>query len=710
MSLENIQNLISTLTLDEKIGQLSMAAAGFARTGPVVTGNVEESVRSGKIGSVINIWGVEATRAIQRIAMEETRHKIPLLLTFDVVHGHKTIFPIPLAEAASFDPILWEHTARAQASEAAEDGISLTFAPMIDVARDIRWGRIAESPGEDPWLTSSFARAKIRGLQGTNLSARTSIAATAKHFCAYGACLAGRDYASTDVSMRTLHEIYLPPFEAAVSAGCAAVMPAFSDLAGIPMIANAPLLEGCLRDQLDFKGVIISDYNAIPELINHGIASDFVGAAALALLAGVDIDLMGNAYAVGLPIALARGLITIQHIDNSVRRVLELKEQLGLFADPYCRGSSATTSDRAYRRRLSREAGCRAIVLLTNNDILPLSPEVRHIALVGPLGNAGAEMRGPWYAAGDPADPVTILDGLRAGLPGCEITFAAGVGIEDDDASGIPAALDACRQADVVLLSIGESAAMSGEAASRANPGLPGRQTELADAVLEVGKPVVVIISSGRPLTMPGIIERARAVVSTWFLGSEAGNAVADVIKGVYNPTGRLPVTWPCHVGQVPIYFSQRLTGRPYNPSEHYTSKYIDLPVDPLFRFGHGMSYCNYVITNIRTNGTRFTAQDTIDIEADVINHGAVSGEETVFLFARDEVASVAQPRFELKGVAKIALGPDQSGSVKFSLPIKELSIRDQNLQVVLEPGNFRLFVGQSADPDRLLSTTVRVV
>jgi beta-glucosidase len=710
MSLENVQELISSLTLDEKIGQLSMAAAGFARTGPVVTENVEESVRSGKIGSVINIWGVEATRAIQQIAMEQTRHKIPLLLTFDVIHGHKTIFPIPLAEAASFDPSLWERTAQAQASEAAEDGISLTFAPMIDVARDIRWGRIAEGPGEDPWLASSFARAKIRGLQGSNLSARGSIAATAKHFCAYGACLAGRDYASTDVSTRTLHEVYLPPFEAAISAGCAAVMPAFSDLAGIPMTANAPLLEGCLRDQLGFKGVIISDYNAIPELINHGIASDVVNAAALALLAGVDIDLMGNAYAVGLPIALERGLITIHHIDRSVRRVLELKEQLGLFTDPYCRGSSSTTSDRAYRRQLSREAGCRAIVLLTNSNILPLSPKVKHIALVGPLGNAGAEMRGPWYAAGEPADPVTILEGLRAGLPDCEITFAAGVGIEGDDTSGIPSALDACRQADVVLLSIGESADMSGEAASRANPGLPGRQAELADAVLDVGKPVVAIISSGRPLTMPGLIERAQAVVATWFLGSEAGNAIADVIRGVYNPTGRLPVTWPRHVGQVPIYFSQRLTGRPYSSSEHYTSKYIDLPVDPIFYFGHGMAYCDFAISDIRTNGTRFTAQDTIDIEAEVINHGAVFGEETVFLFARDEVASVAQPRFELKGVAKIALGPDQSGSVKFRLPTKELSICDTNLHFVLEPGNFRLFIGQSADPDRLLSTTVCVV
>jgi beta-glucosidase len=709
MSLENIQELMSILTLEEKIGQLSMGAAGFARTGPIVTEDVAESVRSGKIGSVINMWGVEATR-VQRAAMEQTRHKIPLLFCFDVVHGHKTIFPIPLAEAASFDPILWERTARTSAAEAAEDGVSLTFAPMIDVARDIRWGRIAEGSGEDPWLASSFARAKVRGLQDSNLSARTSIAATAKHFCAYGACVAGRDYASTDVSMRTLHEVYLPPFRAAVNAGCAAMMPAFSDLAGIPMTANADLLEGYLRDQLGFKGVIISDYHAIPELINHGVASDVVSAAALALLAGVDIDLMGNAYSVGLPIALERGLITMHHIDKAVRRVLELKEQLGLFADPYCRGSSSTTSDRAYRRQLSREAACRSIVLLTNKDILPLSPKVKHIALVGPLANASAEMRGPWYAAGDAADPVTILDGLRAALPDCEITFAAGVGIEGDDTSGIPSALDACKQADVVLLSIGESGSMSGEAASRANPGLPGRQTELANAVLELGKPVVVILSSGRPLTMSGIIERARAVVATWFLGSEAGNAVADVIRGIYNPTGRLPITWPRHVGQVPIFFSQRLTGRPYNPDDHYTSKYIDLPIDPLFYFGHGMSYCVFTISNIRTNGTRFTSQDTIDIEADATNHGAVFGEETVFLFARDEVASVAPPRFELKGVAKIALGPHESGSVKFRLDTKELSMLDTNLHVILEPGDFRLFVGQSANPDRLLSTTVSVV
>ena len=669
MPLTQIDRLLSDLTLEEKLGQLNMAAAGLARTGPVVSGNLDDDVRAGRIGSIINVWGAKETQALQKLAISETRSKIPLLLCFDIIHGHKTIFPIPLAEAALFDSMLWERTARAAASEAAEDGVSLTFAPMIDVARDIRWGRIAEGPGEDPWLAKRFAAAKVRGFQGTDLSISSNIAATAKHFCAYGACLAGRDYASIVVSERDLYEVYFPPFEAAVYAGCAGIMPAFSDLAGTPMTANSRLIQGWLRGNLGYKGVIISDYHAITELTNHGIAKDIAHAAALALLAGVDIDLMGNAYSKGLPIALQRGLISLDHIDGAVRRVLELKDQLGLFADPYRRGTGSTTSDRSGNRSLAREIARRAIVLLSNNGILPLSANAKRIALVGPLGNARADMLGPWCAAGDPADPVTILDGLRAGLSGSELTFAEGVGIEGDDINGMPPALELCRKADVVLLSLGESASMSGEAASRADPGLPGLQLEFAQAVLDIGKPVVVIISSGRPLTIKSVIERAQAVVATWFLGSEAGNAIADVLTGAFNPTGRLPVTWPYHIGQVPIFFGERLTGRPADPKDHYTSKYIDLPVEPLFYYGHGLSYSKFSLSNARINRTQFTIDDNLCVEVDVTNQGTVFGEETVFLFTRDEVASVAQPRFELKGVEKILLGAAEFGTVSFQDP-----------------------------------------
>jgi beta-glucosidase len=706
---DRIDRLLMALTLEEKIGQLNMVAAGSAVTGPVLARDVTEGIRAGRIGNLLNLWGTEPAHAVQRLAVEETRNKIPLLLGFDVIHGHRTIFPIPLAEAASFDPHLWERTSQEAATEAACDGISMTFAPMLDVARDPRWGRIGEGPGEDPWIAERFAEAKVCGFQGANLSAAGNIAATAKHFCAYGAATAGRDYASVDISERILHEVYLPPFKAAVVAGCAAVMPAFNDLAGIPMTAHVPLLRDWLRVQHDFQGVIISDYNAITELIRHGIAADIANAAALALRAGVDIDMMGDAYSRGLPGALKRGLVDMDQIDTAVRRVLNLKERLGLFDDPYRRGSAAA-SDRSNLRQLAREAARRAIVLLTNDHILPLRADARRIAVIGPLASARADMRGPWSAAGDAADPITILEGLKAALPNCEINYASGVGIVDEDTSGIAAALDVCRAADVVLMSVGEEAKMSGEAASRANPGLPGRQRELAEAVFAIGKPVVVLLSSGRPLMVTWLVEQARALVATWFLGSEAGNAIADVLTGRFNPTGRLPVTWPRDIGQVPIFYAERPSGRPANPEDDYTSKYLDMPVEPLFPFGHGLSYSRFNLSNLRTSIKDFKLSDQIRVEVDVINEGAVSGEETVFLFARDVVASVARPLLELKGVAKIALGPGESGTVSLKLHAKALRFRGLDLRLVLEPGDFQLSVGPSADPERLLTTTVRAV
>src|SRR6202789_3359499 len=515
-----LDTLLASMTLEEKIGQLNMVAASRVVTGPGELRDLHEGIRTGRIGNLLNLWGVDETRAVQRLAVEESRLGIPLLMGLDVIHGHHTIFPVSLAEACQFAPDLWEKTARVAAEEATEDGVALTFAPMIDVARDPRWGRIIESPGEDTWVASQMATAKTRGFQGPDLGTG-GLAATAKHLCAYGAVNAGREYASADVSERTLHEIYLPPFAAAVAAGTAAVMPAFIHLAGVAMTANAKLLQGWLRGVAGFDGVVISDYNAVAELLNHGVAADLVEAAALALNAGVDIDMTSGAYVQSLTAALERGLVTMATIDASVRRVLELKERLGLFDDPYRRGSAPVDPRRAAERRdLARDAARKAIVLLSDRTgILPLSPKIKRLAIIGPLAAARGEMLGSWASAGKPEDAVSLLEGLKAALPRCRIDHAAGVDIDGQETGGIQAAINLCADAEVVVLCLGESAAMSGEAASRTDLGLPGRQRALAEAILDLGRSVIVTLSSGRPLTLPWLFERADAVLATWFLG-----------------------------------------------------------------------------------------------------------------------------------------------------------------------------------------------
>ena len=707
-----IDTLLASMTLEEKIGQLNMVAASRVVTGPGELRDLKEGIRTGRIGNLLNLWGAEETRAVQRLAVEESRLGVPLLMGLDVIHGHHTIFPVSLAEACQFAPDLWEKTARVAAEEAAEDGVALTFAPMLDVARDPRWGRIIESPGEDTWVASQIAAAKTRGFQGPNLAAQDSVAATAKHLCAYGAVTAGREYASAEVSDRTLHEIYLPPFAAAVAAGTAAIMPAFIDVSGAPMTANAKLLQGWLRGVVGFEGVLISDYNAVAELLNHGVVADLVEAVALALNAGVDIDMTSGAYIQCLPEALDRGLVTMATIDASVRRVLELKERLGLFDDPYRRGSAPPDAHRAAaRRELARDAARRAIVLLSNRTgVLPLSPKIKRLAIVGPLAAAPGEMLGSWASAGRPEDAVSILGGLKAALPQCQIDHAAGVGIDGQETGGIAAAIDLCSDAEAVVLCLGESAAMSGEAASRVDLGLPGRQRSLAEAILDLGKPVVVTLSSGRPLTAPWLFERADAVLATWFLGQEAGRAVADVLTGTFNPTGRLPVSWPRDVGQVPIFYNELPAGRPYAPGVHYSSTYLDLPPTPQFPFGHGLSYSRFALSDLRCKPTQVSPEDTIQVSLAVHNESPIAGEATLFLFAHDLVASIARPLLELKGVQKAVLAAGGRTDVTWRLPVKDLSFVGPNFEPVLEPGRFEIHVGQSADPSGLLSCAVELM
>jgi beta-glucosidase len=707
--LSRIDQLIAAMTLAEKLGQLTMTATGFTVTGPVVGGDVTNDIRTGDVGNLLNLYGIEAVNAAQRIAIEESRLRIPLLLGYDVIHGHRTAFPIPLAEAGLFDPAAWTLTAREAAKEASADGIAMTFAPMLDVSREPRWGRTAEGPGEDAWLAARIATAKIAGFQMTSLADSGAIAAVAKHYCAYGAVAAGREYAPVDISERTLQEVHLPAFVAAVKAGVAAIMPAFTDLNGIPMTAHEGLLNGYLREQLGFDGVIVSDYTAIMELTRHGVAADLAEAAALALNAGVDIDMMSNAYRHGLPEALRRGLVRMETIDTAVRRVLILKERLDLFEDPYRRGRVAEPeAARTQRRAIARDVGRRAVVMLKNEGgTLPLSAS--RIALIGPLADAGPEMRGPWSGATPAEGQVSVLAGLRAALPDAWIEHALGVDIESERTDGIATAVAACDGADAVILCLGEAAAMSGEAASRAYPQLPGQQQALFDAVRAhvPAKPVIVILFSGRPLVAPAVFAEADAVLAAWFPGSEAGNALADILVGAASPSGRTAISWPRAVGQIPVFFGQRPTGRPASLEDHYTSKYLDLPNTPQFAFGHGLTYGSFEYSNLRITPMMVSANDTLEIRIDIRNGGTHTAQETVFMFTHDRVASVTRPLLELKGFGKITLAPGAAGTVALHLPVADLAFLGPDLKPCMEDGEIEILAGPNAGIDQLLKEII---
>ncbi|MCC2659065.1 MAG: glycoside hydrolase family 3 domain protein [Panacagrimonas sp.] len=714
--MSRIEDLLERMTLAEKLGQLTMTASGYAVTGPVIAGDSTESIRDGTIGNLLNMIGAGPVHEMQRIAVEQSRLGIPLLIGLDIIHGHRTLFPIPLGETAVFDPATWERTAREAAREAAADGLAMTFAPMLDVSRDLRWGRTAEGPGEDTLIGVLMAHAKVRGFQGDDPSAPDALAACAKHFCAYGPVMGGREYAAVDISERTLREVHLPPFEAAVKAGVETIMPAFTDLNGIPMTMHIPLLRDYLRGDLGWDGVLVSDYNAIGELIKHGVAADLVEAATLSLKAGVDIDMMAGAYRHGLPIALERGLVTIDEIDTCVRRVLRLKERLGLFDDPYRRGRKAEKADAIRQRReLARDVGARSITMLRNqNGALPLDPPPRRLCVLGPLADAAAEMRGPWFAASEPDDPVSVLAGLRDGFPGTGIVHATGAAIDDTDETGIGDAVALCDDADAVILCLGERANMSGEAASRAYPELPGRQEALARAAIARararGTPVIAILFSGRPLVIPWLADNADAILAAWFPGSQAGHAVADVLAGRVSPGGRTPISWPRALGQVPVFYGQRPSGRPMDPKDPYTSRYLDVANDPLYPFGHGLGYGRFTYANLRLSTDTLRECDVVQIGVDVSNEGEREAEETVFLFTRDKVACVTRPLLELRGFAKIRLDAGRTGTVEMSLAGSELRFLDAGLRGVFEPGDVEVLVGPCADRAQLLGASLRQI
>lgn len=703
-----VDSVLARMTLEEKLGQLTQYRGRWSDTGPRVPEGGEAEIRAGKVGSFLGVFGAAYTREMQRIAVEESRLKIPLLFAHDVIHGFRTIFPVPLAEAASFDPAAVERAARVAAAEAAAHGLHWTFAPMVDIARDPRWGRIVEGAGEDPYLGSMMAAARVRGFQGTDLRDTLTILATAKHFVAYGAAEGGRDYNTANISERTLREVYLPPFHAAVRAGVGSVMASFNDLAGIPMHANERMINGVLRREWGWNGVLVSDYTGVMELIRHGVAADSADAGRLAITAGVDVDMVSGIYLSKLPHLVREGRVPEATVDEAVRRVLRAKYRLGLFDDPYRYSSPArekaltlTPANVATARALAREA----IVLLRNEGgTLPLRKDLDTLAVIGPLADDARSALGSWAAAGRPEDVVTVLEGIRRAVaPSTVVLHAKGVdakgakGAGGADTSGIAGAVRIARQADAVVLVLGETEDMSGESKNRASLGLPGEQLRLAQAVQATGKPVVVVLMNGRPLATPWIAEHVPAIVEAWYLGIQTGPAVADVLFGDYNPGGKLPVTVPRAVGQVPIHYDHPNTGRPPSESDQYTSKYIDIPWTPLYPFGYGLSYTTFAYGAPRVSAAEIGPTDSVTVSVEVTNTGDRAGDEVVQLYVRDDVASVARPVKELKGFRRITLQPGEARTVMFTLTPNDLAFYDRTMRRVVEPGTFTVYTGTSS-------------
>jgi len=694
---KRIDDLLRRMTLEEKVGQMCQYSG--------LPEGYEEMIKDGRVGSFLNVTGVETTNKVQKIAVEESRLGIPLLFGLDVLHGYITIFPIPLALASSWDPDLVKRVAAISAAEAASEGTHWTFAPMVDIARDPRWGRIAEGAGEDPFLGSAMARAWVEGFQGEDLADPNSILACPKHYVAYGGAEGGRDYNTVDISERTLREIYLPPFKAAiVDAHAGTVMSAFNDLNGIPASANPYTLTKILREEWGFQGFVVSDWNAIRELINHGIAGTPEEAAEKALTAGVDMDMVSNIYWETLPQLVKEGKIPERLIDESVRRILRIKFMLGLFEQPYV--------DLNLHRKIilsrknieaAREAACKSMVLLKNEGgLLPLDKDIEAIAVIGPLADDKETPLGPWSCLGRPEDVVTVLEGIKSKVSGStEVLYAKGCSIEDSSKEGFKDAVEIASKSEVAIVVVGESREMSGEAASRSSLDLPGVQEDLVKAVYETGVPVVEVLMNGRPLSISWSAEHIPAILETWFLGVQAGNAIADVIFGDYSPGGKLPVSFPRTVGQVPIYYNHKNTGRPPS-TERYTSKYIDVPPSPLFPFGHGLSYTQFEYENLRIEPSIIGINGKVRISVDVKNVGERTGDEVVQLYIRDVVASVTRPVKELKGFKRITLKPGEKRTVSFTIDSDHLSFLNREMKKVVEPGKFQIMIGSSSEDIRL--------
>jgi beta-glucosidase len=698
----DIGALLARMTLEEKAGQLSQLAGVATKTGPQVPTTKMEDVAGGRVGSFLNVWGAETTRKLQRVAVEKSRLHVPLLFAGDVIHGFRTLFPVPLAEVSSWNVELAQRCARAAAVEASAAGLHWTFAPMVDVTRDARWGRVVEGAGEDVYLGTAFAVARVRGFQGAERADATFMLATAKHFVAYGAAEAGRDYNSVDLSERTLRETYLPPFRAALEAGAATLMPAFNEVAGIPMHAHAPLLRDLVRGQWGFQGVVVSDYTGVKELIEHGVADGPVAAAELGLAASVDIDMVSGIYAAKLPELVRSGRVPEAELDRAVRRVLEAKERLGLFDDPYRYSDSAREQQRTLTpalRALAREAGREAIVLLKNErELLPLKKDIATLAVVGALAEDTRSCLGNWEAGGRAKDAVSVLQGIKSAVsPKTRVLYARGAQPESSSTAGFAEAEQAARAADVTVVVVGERESMSGEAQSRSVIGLPGAQQALIERLYATGKPIVVVLMNGRPLALPWLAEHVPAIVESWFLGVEMGHALSDVLFGDVSPSGKLPMSFPRNEGQLPLSYNYKRTGRPPLATERYTSKYTDVPWTPLYPFGHGLSYTTFRYASPRLSRDKLGPDESLTVSVTVQNTGRRAGVEVVQLYLRDDVASRTPPVMTLRGFARVALEPGASREVTFTLDQEDWAVLDARFQRVVEPGTFTVLVGGSS-------------
>lgn len=718
-----IDGLMKKMTLDEKIGQLNLPGSGDIVTGQASNSDIAKKIREGKVGGLFNIKSVDKIRDVQKVAVEQTRLKIPMIFGMDVIHGYQTTFPIPLALSCSWNMELVEQSARIAAIEASADGICWTFSPMVDLARDPRWGRIAEGSGEDPYLGSLIAKAMVKGYQGDDLKKNNTIMACVKHYALYGAAEAGRDYNTTDMSRIRMFNEYLPPYKAGVEAGAGSFMASFNEVDGIPATGNKYLMTDVLRNQWGFKGFVVTDYTGINEMIDHGMG-DLQTSSALALKAGIHMDMVGEGFLTTLKKSLQEGKVTLKQIDEACRLILEAKYKLGLFDDPYkyCDANRAKTDIYTPAHiRTARQAAGESFVLLKNQgDLLPLKKSGT-IALIGPLADTKENMPGTWSVATDLKTAITVREGLQnAAGSNAKILYAKGSNLDSDSAFEVRAtmfgrsinrdkrtadelkaeALAIAAQADVIVAALGESSEMSGESSSRTNLEIPETQKELLAALLKTGKPVVLVLFAGRPMVLKWEKENVPAILNVWFGGSEAGNAIADVVFGDVNPSGKLTTTFPQNVGQVPIYYAHKNTGRPLGEGrwfEKFRSNYMDVSNEPLYPFGYGLSYTHFTYSDITLSSNTLSSNGTITASVTVTNDGKKDGAEVVQLYIRDMVGSITRPVKELKGFKKIMLKAGESKTVSFSISVNDLKFYNSDLKFVAEPGDFKLFIGTNS-------------
>lgn len=694
-----VDSVLKLMTVEEKVGQMIQYSNNKLLTGPSLDSrNHTEEIKRGEVGSIFNILTVERAKQYQDLAMQ-SRLRIPLIFGLDVVHGMRTIFPIPMAEAASFNLELIKKTASVAAAETSAHGIHWTFAPMVDISRDARWGRSMEGAGEDPWYGSQVAKARVEGFQGTDYNDRNTVLACAKHFAAYGAAVAGKDYAEADISEHTLLQVYLPPFRAAVEAGVGTFMNAFNEINGIPATAHKPLLRDILKGEWGFNGFVVCDWGSVGEIAKHRMAKDNEDAGRLAAIAGCDMDMHSMTYARHLVNLVKQGAVDITLIDDAVKRILTVKFELGLFDDPYRYNYREREIENkkvnAAHRKVAREAGAGSVVLLKNQNVLPVTSTAGKIAVVGPLNKAKKDMLGNWSAIGKAEEVISVFDGLKAALPKAKITYIEGYDLETNELKPLPD----FSEYDVIIVSVGERAMESGEAKSKVDININANQQLMVKQIKEkAGKPVITLVMGGRPLIFSDMEPYADAILMTWWLGTEAGNSIADVLTGKYNPSGKLPMTFPRHVGQCPLYYNHKSTGRAWAPNNPWVSGYMDESVKPAYVFGYGLSYTTFEIAAPVMSKKEYKAGEPVVLTTSVTNTGQYTGKETVQLYLQDVVSSVTRPVIELCGIRQVELAPGETRKIEFTLSEQELGFFNSDKQFVTESGDFKLFVGSSSD------------